>query len=160
MGCVSCSFADAFCVRAAAVLRAAGCIGSALPGGALLSVATKVTKNACPYIRPCASLRVRYSLRSPFGPAFGCYFATLRFAPSPFQGHAAKGHPWPIASLAASMPLNPFRNDSVRPPEGGVWSCLKVLYSFPDHSHALRGNPSRDAPRHWPASTTKQAIGA
>jgi len=24
-----------------------------------------------------------------------------------FQGHAAKGHPWPIAALAASMPLNP-----------------------------------------------------
>ena len=26
---------------------------------------------------------------------------------SKFQGHAAKGHPWPIAALAASMPLNP-----------------------------------------------------
>ena len=37
--------------------------------------------------------------------------------PSLFQGHVAKGHPWPIAPLAASMPLNPFRNDSARPPE-------------------------------------------
>ena len=46
--------------------------------------------------------------------------------PSLLQGPAAKGHPWPIASLAASMPLNPLRNDSVRPPEGGSWSCLMV----------------------------------
>ena len=53
-------------------------------------------------------------------------FAPGSFAPSPFQGHAAKGHPWPIASLAASMPLNPLRNDSVRPTEGGSWSCLMV----------------------------------
>jgi len=35
-------------------------------------------------------------------------FAPGSFAPSPFQRHAAKGHPWPIAALAASMPLNPF----------------------------------------------------
>ena len=41
-------------------------------------------------------------------------------------GPPTKGHPWPIASLAASMPLNPLRNDSVRPPEGGSWSCLMV----------------------------------
>lgn len=27
--------------------------------------------------------------------------------PSLLQGHAAKGHPWPIAALVASMPLNP-----------------------------------------------------
>ena len=33
-------------------------------------------------------------------------------------GAAAKGHPWPIAALAASMPLNPFHNDSTRPPDG------------------------------------------
>ena len=46
--------------------------------------------------------------------------------PSLLQGPAARGHPWPIASLAASMPLNPLRNDSVRPPEGGSWSCLMV----------------------------------
>ena len=63
--------------------------------------------------------------------------------PSLLRGLAAKGHSWPIASLAASMPLNPLRNDSVRPPEGGVWSCLKVLHSFLGGSHAPRGNPSR-----------------
>ena len=80
--------------------------------------------------------------------------------PSSLQGRAAKGHPWPIASLAASMPLNPLRNDSVRPPEGGVWSCLKALYSFPDGSHAPRGNPSRDAPRHRAAGSAKHAMDA
>ena len=40
--------------------------------------------------------------------------------PSLLQGHAAKGHPWPIAALAASMPLNPFHGDSTRPPEGDL----------------------------------------
>jgi len=35
-------------------------------------------------------------------------------------GHAAKAHPWPIAALAASMPLNPFHGDSTHPPEGAV----------------------------------------
>ncbi|MNG36732.1 hypothetical protein D3C84_1238620 [compost metagenome] len=39
-------------------------------------------------------------------------------APSLLQGPAAKGHPWPIAALAASMPLNPLRNDSTQPPDG------------------------------------------
>ena len=34
-----------------------------------------------------------------------------------------KGHPWPIAALAASMPLNPLRNDSVRPSEGAIGVC-------------------------------------
>ena len=75
------------------------------------------------------------SLRSPCGPAFGCYFASLRFfVPSLLQGLAAKGHPWPIAALgsgillrstscihaivAASMPLNPLRNDYARPADG------------------------------------------
>ncbi len=48
------------------------------------------------------------------------------FAPSPFQGHAAKGHPWPIASLAASMPLNPFHVDSAHPSERGDWWRLLV----------------------------------
>ena len=40
------------------------------------------------------------------------------FVPSLLQGHAAKGHPWPIAALAASMPLNPLHNDSTQPPDG------------------------------------------
>jgi len=41
-------------------------------------------------------------------------------ASSPLQGHAVKGHPWPITALAASMPLNPFHADSTRPPEGDL----------------------------------------
>jgi len=53
-------------------------------------------------------------------------FAPGSFAPSPFQGHAAKGHPWPIAALAASMPLNPFHGDSAHPPERGGWCCRSV----------------------------------
>ena len=49
--------------------------------------------------------------------------------PSLLQGPAAKGHPWPIAALAASMPLNPLRNDSTRPPDGafGVVCEIGVL---------------------------------
>ena len=39
-------------------------------------------------------------------------------APSTRRGHAANGHPWPIAALAASMPLNLLRINSARPPEG------------------------------------------
>lgn len=54
-------------------------------------------------------------------------FAPGSFAPSPFQRHAAKGHPWPIAALAASMPLNPFHGDSAHPPEGAVGvACRSV----------------------------------
>ena len=40
--------------------------------------------------------------------------------PSPLQGHATKGHPWPIVALATSMSLNPLRGDSTRPPEGDL----------------------------------------
>jgi len=40
--------------------------------------------------------------------------------PSPLQGHATKGHPWPIVALATSMSLNPFHGDSIRPPEGDL----------------------------------------
>ena len=29
-------------------------------------------------------------------------------APSPLQGHATKGRPWPIVALATSMSLNPL----------------------------------------------------
>jgi hypothetical protein len=50
-------------------------------------------------------------------------FAPGSFAPSPFQGPGAKGHPWPIAPLAASMPLNPFHDDSAHPPEGAGVAC-------------------------------------
>lgn len=80
------------------------CVGRAFwfrPYGELLfAVAKKVTKNACPYIR--------VSLRS------------TPLTPSLLRGPAAKGHPWPIAALAASMPLNPLHKDCVRPPEGAL----------------------------------------
>ena len=95
--------------------------GFALLGESLLAVAPKGTKKSCPYIR--------VSLRS------------TSLTPSLFQGHAAKGHPWPIAALgfgilrrstsyihvvvAAFMPLNPLHNDSVRPPEGAIGAELK-----------------------------------
>ena len=46
--------------------------------------------------------------------------------PSLLQGHAAKGHPWPIAALAASMPLNPFHNDSARPPDGAFGVVCEI----------------------------------
>ena len=74
-------------------------IGFALLGDSLFSVAKKVSKNACPSIRP----RLRWS----------------SLAPVTLQGPAAKGHPWPIAALAASMPLNPFHATCARPPERG-----------------------------------------
>jgi hypothetical protein len=57
-------------------------------------------------------------------------------------GPPTKGHPWLIAALgfgilrrstsyihvvvAASMPLNPLHNDSVRPSEGAVGADLSV----------------------------------
>ena len=93
------------------------------------------------------------SLRSPFGPAFGCYSASLRFfacprkvcqrrapgirvslretslATVPLRGSAYKGHPWPIKwgrhrYLAASMRLVPLRNTYARPSDGtGSRAC-------------------------------------
>ena len=78
-------------------------LGFALLGDSLFSNArmagpSKVSKNACPCIRP----RLRRG----------------SLAPSTLRGYAAKGHPWPIAALSASMPLAPLRIDSARPPEG------------------------------------------
>ena len=72
--------------------------GFAHPGDLLLPVAAKEGKNACPSIRP----RLRRG----------------SLAPSPLQGHATKGRPWPIVALATSMSLNSFHGDSTRPPEG------------------------------------------
>ena len=76
--------------------------------------AKKVSKETHPYIRP----RLRRG----------------SLAPSPFQGHATKGRPWPIVALAASMPLNPFHGDSTRPPEGdlGVICAIAVEEQKPD----------------------------
>ena len=87
-----------------AALSSARPTGFALHGDSLFSNAgrpapKKVSKNACPSIRP----RLRRGSLTP---------VTL-------QGPAAKGHPWPIAALAASMPLNPFHATCARPPERG-----------------------------------------
>ncbi|MGP0170763.1 hypothetical protein ACSVIJ_02665, partial [Pseudomonas sp. NCHU5208] len=68
-------------------------LGFALPGESLLRA--KVTKTLRPIIRP--------------------WLRQGSLTPSPFQRPAAVGHPWPIAALAASMPLNLFHDDSVRP---------------------------------------------
>src|SRR5690606_40481290 len=70
------------------------------PAGRVTFVLAKVTKTARPAIRP----RLRRG----------------SFAPSSFQRPAAKGHPWPITALAASMPLNFFHDDSAHPPEGAI----------------------------------------
>jgi hypothetical protein len=45
-------------------------------------------------------------------------FARGSFAPSPLQGSAYKGHQRPYKPFAASLRLNPLRNDSAHPPEG------------------------------------------
>ena len=41
-------------------------------------------------------------------------------APVLLRGHAATGHPWPIAALPASMPVDPLHRTSIRPPGGRV----------------------------------------
>ncbi len=83
-----------------AALEAPRTSGFALLGASLFSNAKKVSKNACPCIR--------VSLRS------------TSLIPSSFRGPAYKGHPWPFTPLAASMPLAPLHEDSIRPPERGV----------------------------------------
>ncbi len=96
--------------------------GFALLGESLLAIAPKGTKRSCPYIRP--RLR-RGSLAS----------VTLR-------GHAAKGHPWPIAALAASMPLNPLHVTCSRPPERGV-RCRLMVRSSANKQSVLGENPQK-----------------
>ena len=41
-------------------------------------------------------------------------------APALLRGHAVTGHPWPNTALPASMPVDPLRRTSSRPPEGRV----------------------------------------
>ena len=62
--------------------------------------AEKVTKKACPW--------------------------RTAFAPVPLRGHAATGHPWPIAALPASMPVDPLRRTSTRPADGASRSKSKA----------------------------------
>ena len=74
-------------------------------------------RESAPGIR--VSLRETDSLRSPCGPAFGCYSATLRF---PRSGAVSRvvtvGHPWPIVPRLASLPNAPLCSTSTRPPDG------------------------------------------
>jgi hypothetical protein len=88
-----------------AALSSARPVGCALHGASLFSVAgrpapKKISKNACPCIR--------VSLRS------------TPLIPSSLRGPAYMGHPWPITPLAASMPLAPLHEDSIRPAERGA----------------------------------------
>ncbi len=57
------------------------------------------------------------------------FFAQAKnaLALSQFQGHAATGHPWPIAALAASMPLNP----GTPTPLGLLYGAVGVFGCFP-----------------------------
>ncbi|SFB03164.1 hypothetical protein SAMN04244574_01277 [Azotobacter beijerinckii] len=84
-------------------LSSAPSTDSAFHGGSLLPVAAKVTKSACPY---------HPALR----------FAPGSLAPSSLQGPG----PMAIGPFAASMRLNPLRDDSARPSARGVWCCLLV----------------------------------
>jgi len=95
---------------------------------------SKQRENA-PDIRPCTSLR----------------YVPGSFAPSLLQGHAAKGHPWPIAALAASLPLNPFHTDSAHPADGTVSPCPSRNLEF-----VTRGFGSRTIPVRRPSAGTVQ----
>jgi len=96
-----------------------------------------------------------------FCPAIRC-LAVARHALTPalLRGPAAIGHPWPGAATAASLPRCPLRNTCVRPLGKGQADQDQKPEPKPkpkpdqqlpaptDRSHALRGNASRDAPRH------------
>ena len=80
--------------------------GFALTASPFWQTPQKEPKGLCPCIR--------VSLRS------------TPLTPSLLRGHAAKGHPWPIAALAASMPLNPLHNDSTRPSDGAFGVACEI----------------------------------
>src|SRR5690606_34813057 len=96
-------------MRAGPIAECADISGFALLGESLFSVAKKVTKNACPILRP--------------------RLCRGSFAPSPLRRSSYKGHPWPFTTLAASLRLAPLRNDSTHPPERGGWCRLMVCAS-------------------------------
>ena len=72
--------------------------GSALTAAHFCQTATKVSKKALPY-HTAASPRLAGTL-----------------TPVLLWGHTATGHPWPIAALPASMPVDPLHRTSSRPP--------------------------------------------
>ena len=76
-------------------------------------------KGFAPYGRVTFSLRVqRESNQRESTPRIRPRLRRGSLAPSTLQGHAPKGRPCPFGALAASMPLDPLRIDSARPPEG------------------------------------------
>ena len=67
------------------------------------------------------------------------HWASLRSAsriPSLLRGHAAMGRPWPSATLAASMLLNPLHNNYIWPAGKGRWRCS-------DYRVRVRGREQR-----------------
>ena len=66
------------------------------------------------------------STQKGLAPAYGPRFAQVSLTPALLRGHAATGHPWPIAALPASMPVDPLRRTSIRPPEGAGRSRSKT----------------------------------
>ncbi len=92
----------------------------------------RVTFSLLPRRRPVQ----RESNQRESTPGIRVSLRSTSLTPSLFQGRdlggtPTKGHPWPIAALAASMPLNPFHSDCVRPSDGArpganisVWQLL------------------------------------
>ena len=91
---------------------------SLLQRGTFVKQPQKYPKRPCPGVRP--------SLRSG------------SLAPVPLRGHAATGHPWPIAALPASMPGDPLRETSTRPSEGAGRSRSKDREQARSYSGRVR----------------------
>ena len=66
------------------------------------------------------TLQKRQSNQNASAPAYGPRCAQVSLAPVPLRGHAVTGHPWPNTALPASMPVDPLRETSSRPPEGAA----------------------------------------
>jgi hypothetical protein len=91
-------------------------------------VSQLLTQRTYPFDAPRLStgfaLTARHFFQTPkkypkrLAPAYGPRFAQVSLVPVPLRGHAVTGHPWPITALPASMPGDPLRRTSTRPPEG------------------------------------------
>ena len=91
-------------------------------------VSQLLTQRTYPFDAPRLStgfaLTARHFFQTPkkypkrLAPAYGPRFAQVSLVPVPLRGHAVTGHPWPITALPASMPGEPLRRTSTRPPEG------------------------------------------
>ncbi len=80
--------------------------------------------------------------------------------PSPLQGHATKGHPWPIVALATSMSLNPLRGDPTRPPEGGLGVvCTIVVQEQKQKTRRLRTRFSGNLASLRPCPVRRLSVG-